>query len=535
MILDEIILQDFGVYAGQQTITLTPPSKRKPVILFGGLNGGGKTTLLDAIQLCMFGPFAQCSNRGTLGYQEFLRCCVHRYTKAEGAAIELAFRHRIDGQEQDYRLRRSWRVNGKGVRERFEVIRNGAYDPALAENWANQVQDFLPSNIAHLFLFDGEKIEGYANDDHSAQLIGSAIESLLGLDIVDQLNKDLKTFDRRKRTEQQDKQTQAELKSAEDEIRLLRSRLDNLTQEQASVRTHKLKQKQKALAVIETRYRKLGGELYDQRQTIESRKDEAADQVETGKAALRELAAGDLPLLLANDLLTNLAKRDNQEETGRLARDVLSTLEERDATFIKQFCKLSKSATLLKKIEQLHAKDREDRKTLAKTEIHLGLSAKARTRLHTLRDEDLGLALQKSQALLNKQQRLEAHLEHMQTEFSGIPAPDTLAALIKKRGQIQKDIAAAQTELNELNSNLERLQRDIDRKGQSVDLLLKTDAETSIANKDRGPVFLLMRPRYETRLNGFANPSLTGTSNALRSWCCRAISSFCTKPRLSHI
>ncbi len=488
MILDEIVLHDFGVYAGRQTITLTPPSKRKPVILFGGLNGGGKTTLLDAIQLCMFGPFAQCSNRGTLGYQEFLRRCVHRHTKAKGAAIELAFRHRLDGQEQDYRLHRSWRVNGRGVRERFEVIRNGADDPALAGNWVNQVQEFLPSNIAHLFLFDGEKIEGYASDDHSAQLIGSAIENLLGLDIVDQLNKDLETLDRRKRTEQQDKQTQAELKSAEDELRLLRSRLDNLIQEQASVRMHKLEQKQKALVAIETRYRKLGGELYNQRQTIESRKDEAADQVEAGQAVLRELAAGDLPLLLANDGLINLAERDNQEEAGRLARDVLSTLEERDATFIKQFCKLSKSATLLKNIEQIHAKDREDRKALAKTEIHLGLSAKARARLHTMRDEDLGLAVQKLQAMLDKQQRLEAHLEHMQTEFASIPAPDTLIALIKEREQIQKDIAAAQTELNILDANITHLQRNIERKGQSVARLLKTNAETSIADKNRARI-----------------------------------------------
>jgi len=485
MIFDEIILHDFGVYAGRQTITLTPPSERKPVILFGGLNGGGKTTLLDAIQLCMFGPFAQCSNRGALAYQEFLRRCVHRHANPKEAAIELAFRHRLDGQEQDYRLHRSWKVNAKGVRERFEVIRNGVFDPALTENWANQAHDFLPANIAHLFLFDGEKIEGYANDDHSSRLIGSAIENLLGLDIVDQLNRDLETLDRRKRTERQGEKSQAELKAAEDELRMLRSRLDSLNQERASVRTHKLEQKKKALATIETRYKKLGGELYDQRQVIETRRNEAADQVEAGKVVLRELAAGDLPLLLANDLLTNLAERDNQEAAGRLARDVLTTLEERDDAFLKQFRKLSKNATLLKKIEQLHTKDRDDRKALAQTEIHLEYSSEARARLHTLRDEALELTAQKSGALLDKQQHLEAHLEHMRTEFASIPAPDTLNALIKEREQIQKDIARTQTELEALDASLARLQRDIERKEQTVARLLKTDAESGIADKDR--------------------------------------------------
>lgn len=55
MILDEIILHDFGTYGGRQNITLTPDSPDRPIILFGGLNGGGKTTLLDALQLCFSG------------------------------------------------------------------------------------------------------------------------------------------------------------------------------------------------------------------------------------------------------------------------------------------------------------------------------------------------------------------------------------------------------------------------------------------------------------------------------------------------
>ena len=52
MILDQVTLRNFGLYAGSQTVTLTPPSQDKPIILIGGLNGGGKTTFLDALQLC---------------------------------------------------------------------------------------------------------------------------------------------------------------------------------------------------------------------------------------------------------------------------------------------------------------------------------------------------------------------------------------------------------------------------------------------------------------------------------------------------
>lgn len=76
MILDSIILENFGAYGGRQEAVLTPGDGR-PIILFGGMNGGGKTTLLDAVQLAFYGPKARLSNRGRLGYRDYLRESIH--------------------------------------------------------------------------------------------------------------------------------------------------------------------------------------------------------------------------------------------------------------------------------------------------------------------------------------------------------------------------------------------------------------------------------------------------------------------------
>ena len=70
MIIDQLILHDFGQYGGRVAIDLTPPSADQPIILFGGLNGAGKTTLLDAIQLCLFGQLARSSRREGLTYEQ---------------------------------------------------------------------------------------------------------------------------------------------------------------------------------------------------------------------------------------------------------------------------------------------------------------------------------------------------------------------------------------------------------------------------------------------------------------------------------
>ena len=65
MIIEKLRLRNLGIYAGEMTIDLTPASPEKPVILVGGLNGRGKTTLRNAILLCLHGRNEQSTNRGS--------------------------------------------------------------------------------------------------------------------------------------------------------------------------------------------------------------------------------------------------------------------------------------------------------------------------------------------------------------------------------------------------------------------------------------------------------------------------------------
>ena len=80
MILEQLTVRNFCLYKGEQTFDLTPVTaggKHRPIVLFGGINGGGKTTLLDAIQLALYGNRARCSKRADLSYEEFLRASIH--------------------------------------------------------------------------------------------------------------------------------------------------------------------------------------------------------------------------------------------------------------------------------------------------------------------------------------------------------------------------------------------------------------------------------------------------------------------------
>ena len=52
----------------------------------------------------------------------------------------------------------------------------------------------IPIGLSQLFFFDGEKIQGLAEDASSPLFLADAIKSLLGVDLVDQLGSDLKIY-----------------------------------------------------------------------------------------------------------------------------------------------------------------------------------------------------------------------------------------------------------------------------------------------------------------------------------------------------
>ena len=52
MIINRLIMHNFGVYASDNTFTF---NSQKPVVLIGGMNGRGKTTFLEAILLALYG------------------------------------------------------------------------------------------------------------------------------------------------------------------------------------------------------------------------------------------------------------------------------------------------------------------------------------------------------------------------------------------------------------------------------------------------------------------------------------------------
>ena len=305
MILDELVLHNVGSFAGRQRLLLRPPSPQQPIVLIGAKNGAGKTTILDALQLVLYGRLARCSSRGDESYEEFLRKTTHRgVAECQGSAIELQFAVTSQGVQHTYRVHRSWTLSGNGgAKERLEVVRDGALDKALTEQWAEHVEVMLPSRLSPFFFFDGEKIAALADPLTAPTVLRTAMDSLLGLDVVDRLRADLLVLERRRKADASTTQIlMSDVSNLEATILRAERDQEDAAQSLAAARNRKTRA-ERDLRLVEEKYESEGGPLADERRLVEREVGEIREQRGHIETQLCEVASEELPLFLLHSLL----------------------------------------------------------------------------------------------------------------------------------------------------------------------------------------------------------------------------------------
>src|SRR4051794_36695258 len=128
MLLEKLVLCDVGIFRGEQSFDLAPRQRgqsARPVVLFGGLNGAGKTTILNSVRHCLYGRQALEASVTQAGYEEFLRGLIHgpshQLVKPDRAQVQIQFLYARLGARVRYRVTRSWVDRGSNVAETLTV------------------------------------------------------------------------------------------------------------------------------------------------------------------------------------------------------------------------------------------------------------------------------------------------------------------------------------------------------------------------------------------------------------------------------
>jgi DNA sulfur modification protein DndD len=445
VILDELVLYNFGVYRNRQALSLTPASKKQPIVLVGGLNGGGKTSLLDAVQLALYGPLANVSSRKGLAYDKYLQRMTHRGVDPEaGTFIELGFRTYLEGVVQSYRIRRTWSLGStERLREGLDVYHNGHRDSVLSDRWPELVEAFVPRGVAPLFFFDAEQIERFADIENSATLLETAVGSLLGLDLVDRLSSDLDLLQRRKRLDRAPSANRSYLVELETQCTALAS-AEEAARTEASRADETVRGFATAYEDATQRYRHEGGELFQTRASIETKLEMTRTRVAQLEGELRDLAGGPACLLLARDLLGQLHDRLRRDRDALQSRALTQFMTSRDEELIA-LLSTALSADSVRLVSTVLADDRKRREAGAEASV-LGIGLDGLGQAGHLVESLCRDVLPVLQVRLNELRAAQLVAEELERALADIPAAEALAAVQGDRDSARTSLERARVD-----------------------------------------------------------------------------------------
>ena len=446
MIIDSIALTNFRVFRGFHSIKLTPEDKERPIILIGALNGGGKTTLLDALKLVLYGKMANCSKKSKQSYQDFIAECINDQTpKNVGCTITMCFRTYLDGVEESYKISRSWKFEGKSLSEKFKVEVNHRENAVLEKSWDEFVDSFIPVRLSHLFFFDGEKIEEFATPESAKELLAQGIHSLLGIDTVSQLEKDLEVVVRKKQSlSQHSSQQRDSLNQHWKTVSTLNDQ-KNQSRDELNVAEAALSELKEKLERADADFRKFGGEAYQEKSQYEHIIATAKNELAQQEKKAEDFAAGLLPFaLLHNDVQELILQAEREEDTKRYiqfeasARQIEKLVEKEieSALSVEQ-------NTLFKEAFQKAIATVYNKSTSSEPLLNIASS----TTFDLLKSLPDSLSRESDLLadFLETATETLLQLETYQRKLENIPADDIIAPLLEKTQKLQTRISQQET------------------------------------------------------------------------------------------
>lgn len=309
MRLKRLILENIGVFVNKNEFDF---ESTKPIVLIGGMNGRGKTTILESVLLALYGKRSGNLIGNHQKFEKYLEKISNLNGEEKLCLVELEFQVSESQEELVYRVQRSWNIKTKKIKLDTKVWKNNERDYALSSSWDLFIEEILPHAVAPFFFFDGEKISELASSENEEQ-ISSSIKSLLGVDIIERLIKDLKTMESQKVKVIKENGYSKDLQAQETKIK------DNIEQYQRLVEElrkakYEYTYTDKELEELEDKYVVAGGEFALYKADIEKRREQAVIQKENIDSQLLEMAAGNLPLKMVDDLLEDILQASELEK-----------------------------------------------------------------------------------------------------------------------------------------------------------------------------------------------------------------------------
>jgi len=486
MRITKVVLDNYKSFQLPTTIDFTKglEDPQRNVFLIGGMNGAGKTSVLEAINICLYGA-----------KRNQIYNAINRRELATGnCSCGLELHLQMDSGTQIV-IKRSWAARPtlatpgpEDLDQKLSIIRDDQRISVTSEEtWEEWVAANIPKGVSQFFFFDGEKVQEMATEEQAELKLKVSMEAVLGIEVVRRLIADLKHIQTRQRRSYADISDE-DIQLKENELDLLRRKIERAKEHRDAIERD-IEEFENELEQRREEFERLFGiepEAVEERRRRERRRVELSTRRAELDKEIASFAEAVLPLALAAEIFPQLrdqieaeAKARDAEAFNRLASDLTDEI----VTGLfqpKSFC----CRRVLESEEMTEARNRvleAARSVMAvgkeprPTDIILGLS-QAEQALVTQRMDEIerspGTQLRR---LLEEREQISAELDDLDrapaiSTLEG-PDPELFNRLQSEIEGYAQQLGRKREELNRAERSILGLEEEVEAKERDLNIL----------------------------------------------------------------
>ncbi len=461
----------------------------KSIFLIGGMNGAGKTSIMEAINICLYGA-----------KQEEIFRLINRKERAQ-ENWHVSFELTIEMDNGDILvITRTWDVQSpstyptaKNLVERLNLERNGVRVPGHnKQNLQDYIRAIIPPGITPFFFFDGEKIQEIAADDHSEVRLKNSLEDALGLQYITQLSSDV-AFVRQEARKEFVEISDEDMQFKEIELKQSRKKLENKRKEYYEAKSdldsfkERHKEAKKRFQAMFNR----DPEAQDTLRNFERLRVQANNRITQIDMKVRNLCETVLPFSLAGCLFDNIKRKvedereSSQEEAIKenaveLARRIVRVVEEPEPIYNVPLSpeRMKELETRIYRVLRLGNSNQTADKVL---NLSGRAAAKLLNQIEMLESSDVFSVKE----ILEEKRELLVRVEEYDSKLASVATSDSERELFE---HLQADIEGMSTQVGRKTEQLRTLEEqvlDLEKREQDIEIEIEQLYVKHTASKEK--------------------------------------------------
>ena len=315
MKINKILLDNFNSFEGENEFDFTN-KEDKNIILIGGKNGAGKTSLFTAIKIALYGPLAF----GYIGvnphYISKIKDCINSrafQTDRVEAKVQLTISLMIEREFKEYEITREWDYSNQKLVENFKICEEGRrLNEQELSYFQNYLQGMIPPDLFEFFLFDGEAVGNIFSTSTYNKYVRNAVYTLCGLDIFELIRKYTAGYVGKSVKEDEEKYI-ADYENLKDEVESLES-AKGVIEQRIEEEQKELERVETEIIELETAFKNAGGITAKERKKLAKEFEEAEHIKTESLVKIKLFMEGLMPFYIVRNLNDDIKKQLDIEE-----------------------------------------------------------------------------------------------------------------------------------------------------------------------------------------------------------------------------